>query len=143
MPEIGDRSPDALAVGTIVDRSPGALAVATTVELGALSGALAVGTTVGDTYLAALACIGSPLVAISDEKSEAPLAALARDVDLFEVCGNVTTLLLLLLPLPLLAPLTGGCDTDFDCFRAWARGKYFVAMSFSCFIVSANFFRAA
>ena len=145
MPEIGDRSPDALAVGTAVELGalPGALAVGTTVELCALPGALAVGTTVGDTCLAALACIGKPLVALADNKSEAPLPALAREVAFFDIFGNITMFLLLLLPLPLLAILTGCCDTDSDPFCAWARGMSFIAILFSCFIAPADSFSSS
>ena len=98
----------------------GALAVGTAVVLFTLSDALAVGTTVGETSqaalarfgerlvfedvsLAALARFGEHLVALTDDKSGAPLAALARDMDPFVFSGTLTMSRLLLLPLP---PLT-------------------------------------
>ena len=127
--EIGERSPDALAVGTTLDASDAlavgttidasdALAVGTTVDLRSLSGAFVGRVAVGDSYLAALACNGTPLDALADAVFLVLLPALAREVVLFDVLGNATILLLLLLPLSLFVPLAGGCDTDFACFRA-------------------------
>ena len=57
-------------------------------------------------------------------------------MSLLVALGKIITLLVLLLPLLLLAILTGGCDNDFDAFRAWALGKNFDARFFSCFMAS-------